>query len=97
MRPATDIILGVRQTEKAARLSRHDQYVLRVAMDATKPEIRWAAAQLFGVTVRRVNTAAMHGKWRRVQVRWGRRPDWKKAVVSVGKGPKIEVKAEAPA
>ena len=38
------------------------------------------------------NTQRCHGKWRRLRFRWGRRPDWKKAVVTLAEGQKIEVK-----
>ena len=92
MRPATEIVRGVRQTEKATRIAAHDQYVVRVALDANKVEIRGAVEQLFNVKVTQVNTQRCHGKWRRVRVQRGRRPDWKKAVVTLTKGQKIEVK-----
>ncbi len=93
MRAATTIIRAVRQTEKGARIAAHNQYVLEVAPDANKAEIRSAAEILFGVTVRAVNTARQQGKWRRLQARWGRRPDTKRAIVTVAPGQKIEVKA----
>lgn len=92
MRPATDIIIGVRQTEKGARVAKHDQYLLDVAPDANKIEIRQAVESLFGVDVLKVNTQNVHGKWRRLQASWGQRPDWKKAVVTLKAGQKIEVK-----
>ena len=92
MRPATEVIRRVRQTEKGTRLARHDQYLVDVALDANKVEIRLAVQELFGVKVLKVNTTVVHGKWRRLQGRWGRRTDWKKAVVSLTKGQKIEVK-----
>ncbi len=92
MRPATDVVRTILQTEKSARLAARDQYVLRVAPDANKVEIRAAVEQLFNVNVTAVNTMTQHGKWRRLSVRWGRRPDWKKAVVTVAKGQKIDLK-----
>ena len=92
MRPATEIVKRVRQTEKGTRIARHDQYLVDVARDANKVEIRRAVKELFGVKVLKVNTLVCHGKWRRLARQWGRRPDWKKAVVSVGKGQKIELK-----
>ena len=92
MRPATEVVRGVRQTEKGTRLAHHDQYLVNVAVDANKVEIREAVEQLFKVQVTKVNTQACHGKWRRLGVRWGRRPDWKKAIVTLAKGQKIEVK-----
>lgn len=95
MRPATEIIRTVRQTEKGTRVAKYDQYLLDVAPDANKVEIREAVKQLFGVTVKKVNTLNCHGKWRRLSVRWGKRPDWKKAIVTVAKGQKIQVKGSA--
>jgi len=93
MRPATDIVRQLLQTEKGARVAAHDQYLFRVALDANKVEIRQAVEQLFSVKVRQVNTQVGHGKWRRLSGRLGRRPDWKRALVTVAKGQKIEVKS----
>ena len=93
MRPPTEIVQRILQSEKGTRLSLHDQYVLQVARDANKAEIRDAVKELFGVTVTKVNTQRTHGKWRRLSNRWGRRSDRKKAIVTLAKGQKIEVKA----
>ncbi len=95
MRPPTDIVHRVIQSEKGARVAQHDQFLLRVAADANKAEIRDAVESLFGVTVTNVNTEMCHGKWRRLSARWGRRSDWKKAFVTLAKGQKIKMKAEA--
>ncbi len=92
MRPATEIVKAVRQTEKGARLALRDQYVVEVALNANKVEIREAVEELFSVKVERVNTQVCHGKWRRLRYQWGRRSDWKKAFVTLAKGQKIEVK-----
>ena len=91
MRPATEIIRAVRQSEKGARLAKYDQYLVDVATDANKVEIREAVERLFRVKVTKVNTQNCHGKWRQLRVRWGRKPDWKKAIVTLAKGQKIEV------
>ena len=93
MRPATEIVTGVRQTEKGARVAAHDQYIVHVAVHANKGEIREAVEQLFGVQVTRVNTQTCHGKWRRLGARSGRRSTWKKAIVTLAKGQKIALKA----
>ena len=92
MRTATEIVKGIRQTEKSTRLAKHDQYLVEVALDANKIEIRHAIEQLFAVKVVQVNTQRGHGKWRLLRYRWGRRPDWKKAFVTLAAGEKIEVK-----
>ena len=91
-RPATDIVKRILQTEKAVRVAKHDQYLVQVALDADKTQIRQAVEQLFNVRVKTVNTQTMRGKWRRLSVQWGRRADWKKAFVTLEKGQKIEVK-----
>ena len=93
MRSVTDIVKYVRQTEKGTRAAAKDQYILDVASDANKIEIREAVQKMFDVKVLKVNTVNCHGKWRRLTHRRGRRPDWKKAVVTVLKGQKIEVES----
>ena len=68
-------------TEKATLLSEKNQYVLRVALDATKPQIKAAVEGLFGVNVVAVNTIVRKGKTKRVKGRPGRRSDVKNAIV----------------
>ena len=86
------VILGLRQTEKCARLERLRQYIFDVAKAANKLQIKQAVEGLFKVSVVDVTTQSCQGKLRRLTGRWGRRPDWKKAIVTVAKGQKIEVK-----
>jgi len=92
MRPATEIVKGLRQTEKGTRLAAHRQFLLDVASDADKVEIRRAVEGLFQVKVLKVTTQHRHGKWRRIRFHWGRRPDWKTAIVTLAEGQKLEVK-----
>lgn len=86
------IIRGVRQTEKSARLERMRQYIFDVDRGANKLQIKEAVEALFKVSVETVNTQVCHGKWRRLTGRWGRRPNWKKAIVKLAEGQKIELK-----
>lgn len=88
----TQVIRGVKQTEKGTRLGKVNQYVLKVAKDANKLQIKQATEELFKVKVERINTLTMPGKWRRLNRQVGRRPDWKKAIVTVAEGQKIELK-----
>lgn len=88
----SEVILGMRKTEKGARIEQARQYVLKVAKAANKIQIKEAAEALFKVTVVDVNTLTYRGKWQRLTGRWGRRPDWKKAIVTLAEGQKIEVK-----
>ena len=92
MRRPSEVVRRVLQTEKSARVATHGQYLIEVNPDADKAQIRHAVEALFSVRVTKVNTHNGRGKWRRLSVRWGRRPDWKKAFVTLEKGQKIEVK-----
>jgi len=93
MRPATEIVRSLRQTEKGTRIAGHRQYALDVAVDANKIEIRHAAEQLFKVKVLKVTTQRVQGKLRRLSGRQGRRPERKRAFVTVAPGQSIEAKA----
>jgi len=77
-------------TEKATLLSEKNQYVLRVALDATKPQIKAAVEGLFGVNVVAVNTIVRKGKTKRVRGRPGRRSDVKNAIVRLAKDQAID-------
>lgn len=85
-----EVIRGVRQTEKSTRLEPKGQYIFDVDKGANKVQIKQAVEELYHVTVTKVNTQTNLGKWHRLTGRWGKRPDWKKAIVSVARGQKIE-------
>ncbi len=80
-------------TEKATNLQSGDapQYTFRVRIDANKNEIKKAVETAFRVKVKSINTCRMKGKTRRVRIQLGKRPDWKKAYVTLQKGQKIEL------
>ena len=78
-------------TEKATLLSEKGQVVFRVAIDATKPEIKAAVEGLFGVKVAGVNTLVQKGKTKRFKGRPGVRSDIKKAFVSLAAGETIDL------
>lgn len=86
------IIKGLRQTEKGARIQQHQQYMLDVVPEANKGQIKQAVEALFQVKVLRVNTQVGQGKWKRLTGRWGRRAEWKKAIVTLAEGQKLELK-----
>jgi large subunit ribosomal protein L23 len=85
------VIVSPVVTEKATRLNEFSQVTFRVALDATKPEIKAAVEKLFGVTVEAVNTVVMKGKTKRFRGREGKRSDWKKAVVRLQAGQTIDL------
>lgn len=84
-------ILGPVITEKATLGSEHNQVTFRVAKDATKPEIKAAIEGLFNVKVKAVNTLVQKGKVKRFKGIKGRRPDSKKAMITLEEGQVIDV------
>ena len=75
--------------------ARANQYVFRVARDASKPEIRRAVERIFDVRVERVQVLNLPGKPKRRGAHPGRRPGYRKAVVRLVEGDSIEVTEEA--
>ena len=67
-----------------------NQVVFQVRPDANKLEIKHAVERLFKVKVLKVRTSNVLGKTRRVGRSLGRRPDWKKAYVTLGEGQRID-------
>ena len=80
-------------TEKATNVSEHNQVIFRVPRAATKREVKVAVEELFSVKVKAVNTIRVQGKLKRFRGRVGRRSDYKKAVVTLGEGQRIDVTA----
>ena len=78
-------------TEKATLLTERNQIVFRVALNATKPEIKRAIETLFGVTVLGVNTLIQKGKTKRFKGRPGVRSDVKKAYVQLAEGQSVDL------
>ena len=88
---ACDVILSPVITEKATMGSEFNQVTFRVPLDASKPAIRAAVEELFKVKVRAVNTIRQQGKVKRFRGLMGKRPDYKKAVVTLEEGNTIDV------
>ena len=78
-------------TERATLAAGHNQVVFKVPLDATKPEIKQAVEGLFKVKVKAINTVTVKGKKKIFRGRPGVRSDWKKAIVSLVEGHKIDV------
>ena len=84
MATAYDIIIRPIITERAMSGAADKKYVFEVAKDAGKIEIKKAVEEIFGVKVAKVNTLNMQGKMKRMGARpAGRRPSWKKAMVTL--------------
>ena len=78
-------------TEKSTRNSEFNQVTFKVALDATKIEIKAAVETLFKVKVVAVNTVRQLGKTKRFRGRLGHRGDSKKAIVRLAEGQSIDV------
>jgi len=82
MKSAYDIVKRPIITEQSMEQGDLKKYTFEVARDATKPEIKTAVEEIFGVKVDKVTTLNMQGKLKRTgRYPAGRRPAWKKAVV----------------
>jgi len=91
MKKPSDVILRPMVTEKSNMLQeKSNQVVFRVAKDANKIDIGHAVEKLFGVRVLEVRTVQCPSRWRRVGRNLGQRPAWKKAIVRLREGDKIE-------
>ncbi len=93
MKDPYDVIKTVRVTEKGTGLvEKANQYQVVVDKHANKIEIKQAVEKVFKVKVVRVNTMHVRGKARRERtVQFGRTPAWKKALVTLKEGDKIEI------
>ncbi len=86
-----EVIRGPVVTEKSTLGSEHNQVAFRVPLDANKFEIKMAVEELFKVKVKAVNTLRQNGKLKRFRGRMGKRPDYKKAYVTLEEGHSIDV------
>jgi large subunit ribosomal protein L23 len=91
MKSLYDVLLSPLLTEKGTAMKEQDNKVIfRVARDANKIEIKKAVEEIFKVKVDRVSTMNCRGKMKRLGRYEGRRPDWKKAIVTLKKGEKLD-------
>jgi len=87
-----DIIVRPLETEKGYILREQGKYVFVVNMDANKMQVKQAVEEIYSVTVDRVHVMVMPGKMSKIRGRRRatRRPPWKKAIVTLAPGGRIE-------
>ena len=85
------IIMRPLITEKAQIMTGQNKYAFEVDKRANKMQIKEAVEVAFSVNVKEVNTAVIKGKRRRYGRALTKQPDWKKAVVTLAPGDKIEL------
>ena len=86
-----DVIRAPLVTEKSTMVSESNQVMFKVAMTATKPDIKEAIERLFNVKVVAVNTLIRKGKVKRFRGVKGRQSDFKKAIVTLEEGQTIDI------
>lgn len=91
MMHAYDVVKNLVRTERAIFLEPQRKYLFQVANTANKIQIRQAVEEIYKVKVEAVNTSIVPGKLRRVRQELGRTTPWKKAIVTLKGGHKIEV------
>src|SRR6056300_1368382 len=85
------VLVGPHVSEKAAIVAdASNQYVFKVAVDASKSEIKKSVEQLFNVKVSDVNTLKVKGKVKRTRYGYSTKPTWKKAYVRLEQGQDID-------
>ena len=88
-----NVIKNIRLTEKATLLGEeNNEFIFKVDVDATKPQIKNAVQRIFGKTVIGVRTSQVAGKVRRAgRHDTGTTPSWKKAIVRLKDGERIDL------
>jgi large subunit ribosomal protein L23 len=90
-KPFHDVLVRPLLTERGTRLqAKYNQYLFEAAPGASKTDIKLAVEKLFKVEVEKVRTMINHGKFRRFGKGGAVLADWKKAIVTVAKGQKID-------
>ena len=92
MKNALEAVRGLHITEKGTLLAGQNKYLFKVDPSANKLEIKRAIEEFFKVKVMKVNTMNYDGKKRRQRTAQnGKKPDWKRAVVTLKEGDKIDL------
>jgi large subunit ribosomal protein L23 len=88
---ANDVIVRPVISEKTTAMMEENKYVFRVMMDANRAMVKKAIIEIFGVTPKKVNIMIVRGKLRRLRYKTGKKTAWKKAIVTLRGGDKIEI------
>ena len=86
-----EVLNTLLRTEKGSSQIDQNKYLFSVKKSANKIQIKQAVEDVYKVKVLHVNTQVVPGKLKRVRYQLGRTPDWKKAVVTLKEGQKIDL------
>ncbi len=88
---AYDVIQKLLRTEKGTMLTPYNKYLFKVDLKANKILVRKAVEEIYKVKVKNVHTAVFQGKLKKVRSQEGRTPSWKKAIITLKEGHKIDL------
>jgi large subunit ribosomal protein L23 len=88
---ATEVLIMPIVTEKSTILTDINKYVFKVDKKATKVSVKQAIKALYNVEPKKVNMVVVRGKKKRVRYNYGYKPSWKKAIVTLAAGDKINL------
>ena len=91
MKESYEILNTLLRTEKGVALQDVNKYFFSVKKSANKIQIKKAVEDVYKVKVQDVNTQVMNGKLKRVRQQVGKTPDWKRAIVTLKPGQKIDL------
>ena len=91
MKSPYDTVISLLRTEKGTDLLPLNKYIFFVDTKVNRLQIKEAIEQIYKVKVAGVNTAKVWGKTKRVRFKAGKTGDWKKAIITLKEGHKIEV------
>jgi large subunit ribosomal protein L23 len=86
-----EVIIKPVLSEKSTQMAELGKYVFHVAMKANKVMIKRAVKEIFDVETEQVNVIRVRGRRKRVRYKYGYTASWKKAIVTLKKGQKIEL------
>ena len=91
MKDAQDVVKGMIRSEKGSALLALNKYLFWVDKASNKIEIKKAVEDMYKIKVDSVNTVMMRGKAKRIRYAVGKTSDWKKAIVTLKEGNKIDI------
>ena len=88
---SNDVIIKPVISEKTTELMEANKYAFRVSIKANKQIVGKAIFDIFGVRPENINIMRVRGKKRRLRFQYGNKPAWKKAIITLKPGEKIEI------
>lgn len=91
MKDSFDVIKAMVRTEKGSSMLPLNKYLFWVDKAANKIEVKKAVKDIYKVTPSKINVINVKGKWKRVRYHEGKTSGWKKVIVTLKSGEKIDI------